>query len=82
MGLRSTFRPRFGPFAVNTGTKGVTSVSMRVLGVTVRLWDRRGRRGVSSIDLPGPVSYRPSLADSPGPQANPAPWGMNPRHRS
>lgn len=96
MGFRSTYRPRIGPFAINTGTQGVNSVTVRLLGVTVRLWDKTGKRGsVSSVDLPGPLSYRPrkerrtagrsthpAQADRPGPGANPAPWGLNPRYRS
>lgn len=100
MSLRSTFRPRFGPFTVNTGQRGVTSVSMRLGPFTFRLWDPKGRSGVSSVDLPGPISFRPGLrgaplprtartrtvrpehAAVPGPAANPAPWGMNPKYRT
>lgn len=62
-GLRSTFRPTFGPFMVNTGRDmRPTSVTMKVGPTRVRLWSRNKsqRRGVSSIDLPGPISYRPS----------------------
>lgn len=62
MGFRSTFRPRFGPFVVNTGRDmRPSSVTLRLGPISWRLWSRRGaRRGVSSVDLPGPYSYRPS----------------------
>lgn len=60
MGLRSTFRPRIGPFALNFNKSfQLASVTMRMFGVTYRLWSRTTKRGVSSVDLPGPVSYRP-----------------------
>lgn len=59
MGLRSTFRPRVGPFAVNTDkTLQPTSVTFKLGPLTYRLWSRRSRQGVSSVDLPGPWSWR------------------------
>lgn len=84
MAFRSTFRPTAGPFTLNTGTKGPTSATVRLFGITFRLWDRKGRTGVSSVDLPGPLSYRPSLAERPSPASSrtaTAPWGMNPKYR-
>jgi hypothetical protein len=61
MGLRSTFRPRVGPFAVNTDKAlRPTSVTFKLGPLTYRLWSRRSRRGVSSVDLPGPWSWRPA----------------------
>lgn len=60
MGLRSTYRPKLGPIAFNTSTKhGLTSVTIRLFGATYRLWGRDKKRGVTSVDLPGPLSYRP-----------------------
>lgn len=60
MGLRSTFRPRIGPFALNFDKRfQLASVTMRMFGVTYRIWSATKKRGVSSVDLPGPISYRP-----------------------
>jgi Protein of unknown function (DUF4236) len=59
MGFRSTYRPQVGPFRFNTGMKGLTSVTMRMFGTTFRLWSKKQGRGVASVDLPGPISYRP-----------------------
>jgi hypothetical protein len=61
MGLRYTRRPRYGPFHVNVGEHGVSSVTFKLGRVSWRVWSRREggrRRGLSSIDLPGPFSYR------------------------
>lgn len=60
MGLRSTFRPRIGPFRFNTGRRGVTSVSVGEGPFRFRLWGRDRSPGLSSVDLPGPVSWRPN----------------------
>lgn len=61
MSFRSTFRPTLGPFALNTGSDmRPSSLTVKVGPVRLRLWSRSARRGVSSVDLPGPVSYRPS----------------------
>ena len=61
MGFRYTGRRTLGPFVLNGGLRGLSSVSVRLGPITVRVWDRTARRGVSSVDLPGPWSYRPSL---------------------
>lgn len=59
-GLRSTYRPRVGPFVLNTSTRtGLSSVSLDAGPVRYKVWDRQGNTGVSSVDLPGPISYRP-----------------------
>lgn len=59
-GLRSTYRPRVGPFVLNTSTRtGLSSVSLDAVPVRYKVWDRNGNTGVSSVDLPGPVSWRP-----------------------
>lgn len=61
MGIISTWRPSFGPFRVNTGRRlRPTSVTMRLGPVSFRVWSPGVRRGISSIDLPGPFSFRPS----------------------
>lgn len=52
-------RKKFGPFTLHFGKRGVTSVSSRSGRSTWRLWSRRSRPGLSSVDLPGPLSYRP-----------------------
>lgn len=60
-GLRSTYRPRLGPFVFNTSTRtGLSSVSLDAGPLRYKVWDRRGNKGVSSVDLPGPISYRPT----------------------
>lgn len=62
MGMRNTYRPQIGPFAINFNNKmQVSSVALRLFGTTIRVWSRSGKTGVSSVDLPGPVSYRPNL---------------------
>jgi len=59
-GMRSTYRPSFGPFTLNTSTRtGASSVSLNAGPLRFKLWDRKGNRGLSSVDLPGPISYRP-----------------------
>lgn len=61
-------RPGFslGPARINAnvGKDGVSSVSIRAFGLTYNLpVSKRVRAqrdaGVSSVDLPGPISYRP-----------------------
>lgn len=59
MGIRFTRRFRVGPFVLNAGLRGLSSVSLRLGPVSWRLWSRHHERGVSSVDLPGPLSYRP-----------------------
>ena len=59
-GMRSTYRPKVGPFTVNTSTRnGISSVSLGAGPLRYKVWDRKGNTGLSSVDLPGPVSYRP-----------------------
>lgn len=59
-GMRSTYRPRVGPFTINTSTRtGVSSVSVGAGPLRYKVWDRKGNTGLSSVDLPGPISYRP-----------------------
>lgn len=60
MGLRNTYKKKFGPFTVNF-TKGflISSATIRMAGVTYRLYSRKSARGVASVDLPGPWSWRP-----------------------
>jgi hypothetical protein len=58
MGIRYTRRPRYGPFHVNISEHGVQSVTLKVGRISWRVWSRRHRGGLSSIDLPGPFSYR------------------------
>ncbi|MCK9898613.1 DUF4236 domain-containing protein [Frankia sp. Cpl3] len=42
------------------GAQGLSSVSMKAGPFTWRLWSRRQRAGMSSVDLPGHWSWRPS----------------------
>ncbi|MCM3925388.1 DUF4236 domain-containing protein [Frankia sp. AiPs1] len=58
MGLRYTRRPRYGPFHVNVSEQGVSSVTLKLGRVSWRVWSRHRRGGLSSVDLPGPFSYR------------------------
>lgn len=60
MPLRVTARPRLGPLRINTSTRGVTSVTLKLGPVSWRLWSRTSRSGLSSVDLPGPLSWRGS----------------------
>lgn len=63
MGMRNTFRKKFGPLVINFNRFfQPSSVSLHLFGVTYRLWSQTTTRGVSSVDLPGPYSYRPGLA--------------------
>lgn len=66
---RFTTRPgfRIGParIAANVGHNGVNSVTIRAFGfsynVPVSTKARNTRTaGLSSVDLPGPISYRPT----------------------
>lgn len=60
-GVRSTYRPKVGPLSFNTSAqKGLSSVSVGVGPFRSKIWDRNGNTGLSSIDLPGPLSYRPT----------------------
>ncbi|MBL7490116.1 DUF4236 domain-containing protein [Frankia sp. AgB1.9] len=58
MGLRYTRRPKIGPFHMNVGEHGVSSVTLKLGRVSWRVWSKRGHGGLSSVDLPGPFSYR------------------------
>lgn len=61
MSFRITTRKRLGPVVLNFGTKGVSSVALALGPVRYRVWSRTGSpQGVTSVNLPGPVSYRPS----------------------
>lgn len=60
MALRMTARPRIGPIRINTSTRGVSSVTLKLGPISWRLWSRTGYRGLSSVDLPGPWSWRAS----------------------
>lgn len=60
MGLRNTYKHKLGPFTVNFNKKfGPTSFTFRGAGVTYRIWSRKDKSGVASLDLPGPWSWRP-----------------------
>lgn len=60
MGLRNTYRSKIGPFTLNFNKKfGISSATVRLAGVTYRLWSSKKARGVASVDLPGMYSYRP-----------------------
>lgn len=89
-GVRSTYRPRIGPLTLNTSARtGLSSVSIGTGPLRFKLWDRRGNTGLSSVDLPGPISWRPtqrnaapSAAQKSGEQNAPAtmnPNGFQPR---
>lgn len=52
---------RVGPFRINFGKVGVSSVSLKVGMLNFRLWSANGQRGVSSIDTPGLGSFRRNL---------------------
>lgn len=62
MGLRNTGRTTIGPITVNYAASGrPSSVSIGLGPARFRLWSQRGDgAGLSSVDLPGPWSYRPS----------------------
>ncbi|WP_084010490.1 DUF4236 domain-containing protein [Pseudofrankia sp. DC12] len=58
MGLRYTRRPRIGPFHLNVSEHGVSSVTLKLGRVSWRVWSKQRTSGLSSVDLPGPFSYR------------------------
>jgi hypothetical protein len=59
VGLRNTYKHKFGPFTINFNKKfGPTSFTIRLAGVTYRIWSKRDQAGLASVDLPGPWSYR------------------------
>ena len=60
MRVRSTYRPKIGPFRINTGRRGVSSISTKVGPFTLRLWSRTKQGGVSSVNLPGPLVAEPT----------------------
>lgn len=54
-------RKRFGPLRFNYTQNGLSSVTAKVGPATWRLWSRRTHdRGLTSVDLPGPASWRRS----------------------
>lgn len=60
MGFRNTYRPKFGPFTFNFDKRfGLSSATIRLFGVTYRLWSKKQESGVASVDIAGPFSYRP-----------------------
>lgn len=61
MGLRNTGRTTIGPFTVNYGKNAApSSVSVGIGPARFTVWSRTRRAGLSSLDLPGPYSYRPT----------------------
>jgi|GEM_PF-2887521 len=66
MGFRNTGRTTIGPISVNYAASGrPSSVSIGLGPARFRLWSQRGdSAGLSSLDLPGPWSYRPSRRSS------------------
>lgn len=60
MGFRNTYRPKVGPFTFNFNKKfGLSSATVRLFGVTYRLWSKKQESGLASVDFPGMYSYRP-----------------------
>lgn len=60
MALRNTYKHKVGPFTMNFSKKfGPTSFTIRLAGVTYRIWSKRDASGLASVDLPGPWSWRP-----------------------
>lgn len=61
-GVRNTGRIHLGPATINMGSGGLpSSLTVGPKGVRVRVWDRAGHApGISSVNLPGPYSYRPA----------------------
>jgi hypothetical protein len=58
-------RHRVGPFRVTVGGRGVSTVALALGPVSWRLWSRTNRRrGLSSVNLPGPFTYTPPAARS------------------
>lgn len=51
-GLRFRARPRIGPFAVNIGRRGVTSISTILGPLTIN-----SRSGKATVNLPGHLSW-------------------------
>lgn len=60
MGFRNTYRHKVGPFTLNfdKGFK-LSSATVRIAGVTYRMWSKSQERGIASVDITGPYSYRP-----------------------
>ncbi len=76
MGLRSTYRPALGPLRFNTGREGLTSIALALGPITLRLWSSdNAEPGVSSVDLPGPISVRPRRRTRERP-----PFSLDPDH--
>lgn len=55
---RITWRPRLGPLIMNMGRNGPSSLSLAVGPIRYRLWSRTHKQGLSSLDLPGGMSFR------------------------
>lgn len=56
--FRVTSRPRIGPFVLNLGRGGLTSVSLKAGPMRYMIWSRKYRPGFSSMDLPSGLSFR------------------------
>ena len=56
--FRVTSRPRVGPFTFNLGRSGLTSVSLGAGPVRWMIYSPIYQPGLSSIDLPGGLSFR------------------------
>ena len=56
--LRVTKRKRVGPFRLNFGRRGLSSVSLRLGFISWSVWSKDYEPGVSSYDLPSGLSYR------------------------
>lgn len=57
-GLRFTMRPHVGPFVINIGRGGLSSISLKAGPARYRIWSRKSAPGFSSLDLPGYLSFR------------------------
>lgn len=63
--MRITKKSYIGPFVVNWSTRGPSSVAYRLGFLTFRLWSASGSaNGLSSVDLPGPLSWRANRSRS------------------
>jgi len=58
MGFTLRKRIKIGPFSINYGLKGITSVGVKAGRVSYNR-SRTGRR-TTSVDLPGPINWRSS----------------------
>ncbi|KJE19724.1 hypothetical protein FF36_05979 [Frankia torreyi] len=61
MPIRVRAQRRLGPLRATITERGLSSVTLRVGRTSWRLWSRTGgRRGLTSVNLPGPLSWRPA----------------------